>query len=127
MKRRILFISIATLVTVVLAVGFNNCSQVNFGQQQQSKYGGIGGNPLTSTLASQEILFAICSVLDRCAAKVPFDVCMSGVLNVNGIGTRLGLPSGTNDPFRLLNQLNKVANSLPTLLRQTLALVRSIT
>ena len=57
---------------------------------------------MNPTQASEETLFAICSVLDHCSAQVPFNICMSGVLSVNGIGSKLGLAPGMDDPYSAL-------------------------
>jgi len=87
------------LLLVILPVSYNGCGVVQF---TGKSYETLGGNPLKPNQASQEILFAICSVLDRCQAQVPFDVCMSGVPTVNGIGMRLGLAPGVDNPYSAL-------------------------
>jgi hypothetical protein len=97
-RNRILVLS--AFVFLVSISFYNNCANVNFGKVQNTSTIGNGFNP--STQASQEILFAICSVLDRCQGKVPFNTCMSGVSATKGIAATLGLPPGTYDPYSTL-------------------------
>src|ERR1700734_4178535 len=87
---------LALIVLIAIPLFYNNCARdVQF--TGPKVYGTITGNPLT-TNASSEILFALCSVLDRCQAQVPFNLCLSGVQATDGIATTLGLPPGTYDP-----------------------------
>ena len=98
-KLRSLITALAIATLLAIPVFYNNCGGVQF----VKLYGATSvGNPFSSTQSSSEILFAICSVLDRCGAQVPFNVCMSGVASTNGIGQRLGLAPGVDDPYSSL-------------------------
>ena len=93
------FAFLAVILLTMIPFLYNNCgSQVQFSSPTKA-YGTVTGNPLTPTNASSEILFAICSVLDRCQAQVPFNTCMTGVAATDGIGVTLGLPAGAYDPY----------------------------
>src|ERR1700723_909972 len=99
LRSRFFLLTLAIFLMTALPVFYNNCGNVEF----MKAYGvSTIGNPLSSTQASQEILFAICSVLDRCQAQVPFNTCMTGILATSGIASTLGLPSGTYDPYSSL-------------------------
>jgi hypothetical protein len=96
-KRLLISVSIAL---GLLVLSYNACSMPD---RFSSLHGTETTNPF-STQASSEILYTICSVLDRCngPSQVPFNVCMSGVPTVGGIGSRLGLAANAFNPYSTL-------------------------
>jgi hypothetical protein len=95
LKRRWILGSLAFVFLLSLPVFYTNCGNVFF---NPNSYDGVVGNPMNPTQASQEILFGICSVLNRCQ-QVPFDTCMSGVSATSGIAQQLGLPAWVYGPY----------------------------
>jgi len=73
---------------------------------------------MAPTQASQNILSAICTVINRCQTQVSLDACNSGVQATNGISSQLGLPSNGYNPYFALESAessNQVeANSVAT-------------
>lgn len=99
MKREVFFFGLILILSGIVA-SYNACGTAepfNF----MKTNGTIAPNPYSSK-SSQDILTAICSVIDRCQPQLQPDICQNGVLTSSGIGARLGLPPNTEDPFSAL-------------------------
>src|SRR4051794_12169458 len=83
--RRVLKIAIPLLILVTIA-GYNNCGQTKFVSTVQET---VITNP-KSPIAN-EVMFAVCGVINRCDPQITIDKCQSGLLNTNGFETPLGL------------------------------------
>ena len=64
------------------------------------------GNPFAPV--SNEIMFSVCSVINRCNTQVTIENCQAGVLATAGFATPLGLPPSTYSTlFRPLYKPNR--------------------
>ena len=96
---------------VILIVGFNNCSKVDFksvlGKSAQET---IVGNPMT-TRAAKTLLEKVCVTLSKCHPQLSEGNCEVGVAQESGFDYQLGLPKGAYNLFSEIIQA-EAANSL---------------
>ena len=78
------------LLFPALIFGYDNCSgtsSYNFTKVN----GTIAPNPMAPTQSSAELLFTVCSVINRCNPQVTYEACEAGVLT-DPINSQIGAP-----------------------------------
>src|ERR1700722_3468304 len=71
----------------LIVLCYQNCGPTNFSKNFES----IQGNPMAPI--SNELLFGICGVINRCYPQVNLDQCQTGVLSTTGFAGPLGVSS----------------------------------
>lgn len=90
------FLKLILSSTLVVVATYNGCSLPTTFERMQ---GTTVGNPMRPVEAASQILFSVCSVLNRCQSKVRFNDCLVGVQATSGLSKKLGLPTGSFEPF----------------------------
>src|SRR5688500_14289791 len=90
MSQKNIRIVIGTL-SLVLILLYNNCTQSILTRSQGTEV----GNPVTGN----EILSAVCGVINRCKSDVSLSQCRTGVLSMKNFDYQLSLPSGAYANF----------------------------